>query len=64
MYTGNPDVPDDVFSDVLKQISDFVRNRVVPRELEIASTDAIPDDLRRQAADMGLFGYEIGRAHV
>jgi len=59
MYTGNPDVPDDVFSDVLKQISDFVRNRVVPRELEIASTDAIPDDLRRHAADMGLFGYAI-----
>lgn len=59
MYTGNADVPDDVFTDVLKQISDFVRNRVVPRELEIASTDAIPDDLRSQAAEMGLFGYAI-----
>jgi acyl-CoA dehydrogenase len=59
MYTGNPDVPDDVFADVLKQISDFVRNRVVPRELEIMSTDAIPDDLRKQAAAMGLFGYAI-----
>jgi acyl-CoA dehydrogenase len=59
MYTGNADVPDDVFTDVLKQISDFVRNRVVPRELEIAATDAIPDDLRSQAAEMGLFGYAI-----
>ena len=59
MYTGNPDVPDDVFADVLKQITDFVRNRVVPRELEIMATDAIPDDVRLQAAEMGLFGYAI-----
>jgi len=59
MYSGNPDVPDDVFVDVLKQINHFVRDRVVPRELEIMSTDAIPADLRAQAADMGLFGYAI-----
>src|SRR5690348_357953 len=59
MYTGNPDVPDDVFAAVLKQISVFVRTRVMPRELEIMTTDAIPADLRAQAAEMGLFGYAI-----
>jgi acyl-CoA dehydrogenase len=59
MYSGNPDVPDDVFADVLKQIRDFVRHRVVPRELEIMNSDAIPDDLRSQTAEMGLFGYAI-----
>ncbi|MFI5592230.1 acyl-CoA dehydrogenase family protein [Amycolatopsis sp. NPDC051758] len=59
MYTGNPDVPDDVFADVLGQINDFVRTRVMPRELEIMTTDAIPADLRAQAAEMGLFGYAI-----
>jgi acyl-CoA dehydrogenase len=59
MYTGNPDVPEDVFADVLKQISVFVRTRVLPRELEIMTTDAIPADLRAQAAEMGLFGYAI-----
>ncbi|SDU25574.1 acyl-CoA dehydrogenase [Amycolatopsis keratiniphila] len=59
MYTGNPDVPDDVFADVLGQIKDFVRTRVMPRELEIMNTDAIPADLRAQAAEMGLFGYAI-----
>ncbi|MFI9455191.1 acyl-CoA dehydrogenase family protein [Amycolatopsis sp. NPDC052450] len=59
MYTGNPDVPDDVFADVLAQIDDFVRTRVMPRELEIMSTDAIPADLRAQAKAMGLFGYAI-----
>src|SRR5690606_6609224 len=59
MYTGNPDVPDDAFADVLSQIDDFVRSRVIPREREIMETDAIPADLRRQAAEMGLFGYAI-----
>ncbi|ANN17257.1 acyl-CoA dehydrogenase [Amycolatopsis orientalis] len=59
MYTGNPDVPDDVFADVLGQIDDFVRSRVMPREREIMTTDAIPADLRAQAAEMGLFGYAI-----
>ncbi len=59
MDTLNPDVPDDVFSEVLKQISHFVRSRVVPRELEIMNTDTIPQDLRAQSADMGLFGYAI-----
>jgi acyl-CoA dehydrogenase len=59
MYSGNPDVADDVFADVLKQIHNFVRTRVVPRELEIMNTDAIPADLRAQVAEMGLFGYAI-----
>jgi acyl-CoA dehydrogenase len=59
MYAGNPDVPADVFDYVLKQINDFVRSKVVPRELEIMSTDAIPGDLRDRAAEMGLFGYAI-----
>ena len=47
------------FQTILAQVRDWVRTRVVPREREIADTDAIPDDLRKQAADMGLFGYAI-----
>jgi acyl-CoA dehydrogenase len=50
--------PED-FQAILAQVRDWVRARVVPREREIADTDAIPDDLRKQAADMGLFGYAI-----
>jgi acyl-CoA dehydrogenase len=42
-----------------EQVRDFIRSRVVPREQEIADTNAIPDDLRKQAAEMGLFGYAI-----
>jgi acyl-CoA dehydrogenase len=59
MYSGNPNVPDDVFADVLEQIAEFVRTRVDPREAEIMATDRIPEDLRSQIADMGLFGYAI-----
>ena len=54
-----PSVDADVFADVLSQVRDFVRNRVVPREIEIMDSNAIPDDLRKQAAAMGLFGYAI-----
>lgn len=59
MYTGNPDVPDDVFADVLATVTDFVRTRIVPREIEIMQADAIPDDLRAEIAQLGLFGYAI-----
>jgi acyl-CoA dehydrogenase len=53
------EVSQEDFAPVLAQVRDFVRTRVVPREQEIADADAIPDDLRKQAADMGLFGYAI-----
>ena len=50
--------PED-FRLILDQVRDFVRTRVLPREQEIADTNAIPADLRKQAAEMGLFGYAI-----
>ncbi|MCZ4551468.1 acyl-CoA dehydrogenase family protein [Gordonia rubripertincta] len=53
------DIPGDVFADVLTQINQFIRLRVVPRELEIMSHDEIPADLRQQVKDMGLYGYAI-----
>lgn len=59
MYSGNPDVPEDVFADVLTQVREFVEQRIVPREIEIMNGDRIPDDLRTEIADMGLFGYAV-----
>jgi acyl-CoA dehydrogenase len=53
------EVPDDVFADIVAAVRDFVRERVVPRELEIMNGNAIPDDLRKEVAEMGLFGYAI-----
>jgi acyl-CoA dehydrogenase len=50
--------PED-FADILAQTRDFIRKEVVPREQEIADTDSIPEDIRKNAAAMGLFGYAI-----
>ena len=52
-------VSDEDFAQIRAATRAFVRNKVVPRELEIMATDTIPDDIRRQAAEMGLFGYAI-----
>jgi acyl-CoA dehydrogenase len=52
-------VDDDDFQQILAQTRQFVRTAVVPREQEILATDRVPDDLRSQAREMGLFGYAI-----
>src|SRR4051812_13231659 len=52
-------VADSEFKLVLDAVRRLVRNDVMPREQEIEDTDAIPGDLRRKAADMGLFGFAI-----
>ena len=51
------------FELIRQQVRAFVRSEVVPREQEIADGDAIPDDIRRKAAAMGLFGYAIPAEH-
>ncbi|NTY59320.1 acyl-CoA dehydrogenase family protein [Mycolicibacterium sphagni] len=53
------DVSDDDFREILAQTRHFVRSAVVPREAEILAEDKVPDDLRDQAKQMGLFGYAI-----
>ena len=52
-------VSDRDFADIRAVTRDFVRSKVVPRENEIVDKDEIPSDLRRAAADLGLFGYAI-----
>jgi acyl-CoA dehydrogenase len=49
----------DEFTSVLEAVRAFVRKEVVAAEDEIEETDKIPDRLRQQAAEMGLFGYAI-----
>ncbi|MEV1293094.1 acyl-CoA dehydrogenase family protein [Pseudonocardia sp. NPDC049635] len=53
------DVTAEDFELIRRQVREFVRTAVVPRENEIMRTDRIPDDLRSAAAEMGLFGYAI-----
>ncbi|MFB9781672.1 acyl-CoA dehydrogenase family protein [Rhodococcus baikonurensis] len=52
-------VDEDDFADILATAREFIRKEVVPREQEIADTDAIPEDIRKKAAAIGLFGYAI-----
>ncbi|MGW1029092.1 acyl-CoA dehydrogenase family protein [Streptomyces sp. NPDC002577] len=47
------------FRAVLDAVRRFVREGVVPREEEIEAGDAIPEDIRRKAVAMGLFGYTL-----
>lgn len=53
------EVSDEDFQEILAQTRGFIRSAVVPRENEILATDQVPDDLREQAKNMGLFGYAI-----
>jgi acyl-CoA dehydrogenase len=57
--SGIEQVSDEDFAQILAAAREFVRERVMPRENEIADKDAIPDDLRAAAAELGLFGYAI-----
>ena len=47
------------FGQVRDAVRRFVRERVIPREEEIETSDAVPDDLRAAAAELGLFGYAL-----
>ncbi len=49
----------DVFAQVRSAVRALVREQVVPLEEQIEETDAVPDELRRAAAEMGLFGYAL-----
>ena len=49
--------------ETLQQLKDtvrrYVRERLVPLEEEVVATDRIPDAVRREMAEMGLFGMSI-----
>ncbi|RZU30637.1 acyl-CoA dehydrogenase [Blastococcus saxobsidens] len=51
------------FRQVKDAVRQLVRESVVPREEQIEDEDRIPDDLRAQAAEMGLFGYALPEEH-
>jgi acyl-CoA dehydrogenase len=54
-----PAVSPEDFEQIRALVHEFIRSKVVPREQEIMASDAIPDDLRKQVAELGLFGYAI-----
>lgn len=44
---------------LLDSIRQFVNQELIPREHEVAETDAIPEDIVAQMKEMGLFGLTI-----
>jgi acyl-CoA dehydrogenase len=56
-HHGRVDAAD--FRQIRDAVRQLVRESVVPREEQIEDEDRIPDNLRTQAADMGLFGYAL-----
>lgn len=53
----------DAFQAFLAELRRFVRERLVPREAEVAALDAIPDALVKEMAGLGLFGFSIPEAY-
>ncbi|MGL4295963.1 MAG: acyl-CoA dehydrogenase family protein [Aestuariivirga sp.] len=43
----------------VETIRRFVDDRLIPRESEVADTDAMPDDIVQEMREMGLFGLSI-----
>ncbi len=54
MYTGNPDVPDDVFADVLNQIDDFVRTTGADRRMAPSAAKLFCTEMAGKAADLAV----------
>lgn len=53
------EVSQEDFDLIRESMHEWIRDRVIPREKEIADTDSIPEDIRQEAKEMGLFGYAI-----
>lgn len=49
----------EVFQTFLQSLQRFVREKLVPREAEVASRDEVPQDLVDAMAAQGMFGYSI-----
>jgi acyl-CoA dehydrogenase len=56
---ADPAVSEADFRDIVDATRHFIRSAVMPRELEIMADNRVPDDIRNQAKEMGLFGYAI-----
>jgi acyl-CoA dehydrogenase len=48
-----------MFAVILREVRRFIRTEVVPLEAQIDETDEIPERIRKQAAELGLYGYAL-----
>jgi len=58
--TGTAAAPTaEIFNAMVREIRRFVRSEVVPLEPSIEESDEIPERIRSQAAELGLFGFAL-----
>ncbi|HMN83833.1 MAG TPA: acyl-CoA dehydrogenase family protein [Burkholderiaceae bacterium] len=48
---------------LLDSLRRFVKGRLVPREAEVAESDAIPADIQQEMRELGLFGLTLPEAY-
>lgn len=48
---------------LLDSLRRFVKDRLVPREAEVAEADAIPADIQQEMRELGLFGLTLPEAY-
>ena len=53
----------ETFEALLDSVRRFVRERLVPAEVQVAETDVIPEDIVQEMREMGLFGLTIPEAY-
>ena len=58
-YPVTPGVDEETLGSILDTVRSYVREKVIPRELEIEETNEIPREIRDESAEMGLFGWAI-----
>lgn len=53
----------ETLNSLLDTVGRFVRERLVPREQEVAENDRIPDEIVQEMKELGLFGLSIPEEH-
>ena len=53
----------DVFAAFIRQLQDYVRQRLIPAEKEIIATGLIPESILSEMRAMGLFGITVPEAY-
>ncbi len=53
----------DVFAAFIRQLQDYVRQRLIPAEKEIIATGLIPESILSEMREMGLFGITVPEAY-
>src|SRR4051794_41506744 len=53
----------DVFREMVREVRRFVREQVVPLETRIDESDEIPERIREQAKELGLYGFALPAEH-